>query len=220
MASSSSQKLIDNSIAAAIAAIEIYNKPQFSYRNEVFCMLIVNAWELLFKAKILVDNKDKIEALYVIDPKGNPRLNRSGSPLTIDIYRAIHLTSPAKAIANNVQALIDLRDTCTHYVSKQPIDYLVFSLGSACLRNYQKCIKTWFNKDLLEYNFYILPLGFSNSFKGYRLLDINKEPHEIKRLIELVSKTQEATENEGEYLFNCEIKVTLTSAKKSQMILI
>jgi len=46
-------KLTENSIAASLSAIEVYNKTNFPYRNEVFCILFVNAWELLFKARIL-----------------------------------------------------------------------------------------------------------------------------------------------------------------------
>ncbi len=43
--------LLDKSVQAAISAIEIYNKPDFKYREESFSILMVNAWELLLKAK-------------------------------------------------------------------------------------------------------------------------------------------------------------------------
>jgi hypothetical protein len=48
--------LLENSISAILSAIEIYNKPDFKYRNEIFVILTVNAWELLLKSKILKDN--------------------------------------------------------------------------------------------------------------------------------------------------------------------
>jgi len=41
------RKLRANSKAALIGAIEIYNKPRFEYRDEVFVILLLNAWELL-----------------------------------------------------------------------------------------------------------------------------------------------------------------------------
>ena len=44
------QELAEKSVQAAIAAIEIYNKPNFSYREEAFALLMSNAWELLLKA--------------------------------------------------------------------------------------------------------------------------------------------------------------------------
>ena len=43
-----------------VAAIEIYNKPQFSYRPQSFAILALNAWELLFKAKWLADHKNHL----------------------------------------------------------------------------------------------------------------------------------------------------------------
>jgi len=59
------EKLIDNSLSAALSSIEIYNKPDFKYREEIFTILLINAWELLLKAKILKDANDDITSLYV-----------------------------------------------------------------------------------------------------------------------------------------------------------
>jgi hypothetical protein len=40
-------KLFDKSVAAITAAVEIYNKPGFQYRDETFALLALNAWELI-----------------------------------------------------------------------------------------------------------------------------------------------------------------------------
>lgn len=48
----SHKKLCDNSRAAMLAAIEIYNKPQTTYREQVVTVLVVNAWELILKAAL------------------------------------------------------------------------------------------------------------------------------------------------------------------------
>ena len=47
---SRSNIVLQKSIEAAKAAIELYNKPEFPYRNESFSILMINAWELLLKA--------------------------------------------------------------------------------------------------------------------------------------------------------------------------
>ena len=47
-----------------LAAIEVFNKPSFSYREESFAILAVNAWELLLKAKVLAENGNQMKALY------------------------------------------------------------------------------------------------------------------------------------------------------------
>ena len=48
-----SKELLEKSVQAALSAIEIYNKPDFRYREEVFAILMCNSWELLLKAKAL-----------------------------------------------------------------------------------------------------------------------------------------------------------------------
>lgn len=214
MSKETAEKLIANSVAAALSAIEIYNKPHFYYRNEVFCILIVNAWELLLKAKILKDNKYNIDSIYVYNNKGTLKTNRNNSPLTVEIFGAMDMLDMPEPVEKNIACLIDIRDTSIHYISSQPIDYLVYSLGAACLRNYQKLIKDWFRKDLLEYNFYIMPLGFSHSFQSFKLLDLNKEPEEIKRSINSVSENQKNTTPSDGFVFNCEVQINLTSAKR------
>ena len=47
-----------------VAAIEIYNKPGFPYRNESFTILAINGWELLLKAKWLDLHGNKKRSLY------------------------------------------------------------------------------------------------------------------------------------------------------------
>ena len=62
-----SQELLEKSVSAMISAIEIYNKPDFKYREETFAILAINSWELLLKAKWLKDNNNKIRSLYVYE---------------------------------------------------------------------------------------------------------------------------------------------------------
>ena len=49
---SRSRTLYDKSLSAMLAAIEVYNKPDFFYREETFAILAINGWELLLKARI------------------------------------------------------------------------------------------------------------------------------------------------------------------------
>jgi hypothetical protein len=49
---SASAQISQKSVDAALAAIEIYNKPDFRHREETFAILMTNAWELLLKAWI------------------------------------------------------------------------------------------------------------------------------------------------------------------------
>ena len=50
---------LENSRSAVVGAIEIYEKPTFTHGEEVFVILVLDAWELLLKA-ILSKNRRSI----------------------------------------------------------------------------------------------------------------------------------------------------------------
>jgi len=83
--------LAHKSVQAAIAAIEIYNKPDFHFREEAFSVLMTNSWELLLKAKWLSDHSEDVTSLheYNNDPtdltRQKVRLNRCGNPITFGL---------------------------------------------------------------------------------------------------------------------------------------
>ena len=60
--------LIDKSIGSMLSAIEIYNKPDFKYREETFAILVINSWEILFKARLLKLNAYKLNTIYCYKP--------------------------------------------------------------------------------------------------------------------------------------------------------
>lgn len=93
------RSLLDKSINSMLSAIEIYNKPNFSYREEAFAILAVNAGELVLKAYLLKKCSYKISVLYVMEPvlkkngeksiRKKPRLNRANNPMTIGLFEVI-----------------------------------------------------------------------------------------------------------------------------------
>jgi hypothetical protein len=63
------QSLLDKSINSMLSAIEIYNKPDFKYREETFAILTINSWELLFKARILKLSKYNMKSIYQLEAR-------------------------------------------------------------------------------------------------------------------------------------------------------
>ena len=49
---------------ALFAAVEIYNKPRVEFREQTVAFLLVNAWEVLLKARIVQQNGGKIQSIY------------------------------------------------------------------------------------------------------------------------------------------------------------
>jgi len=60
-----SNTLYNKSLSAILAAIEVYNKPNFFYREETFAILATNRWELLLKARILQLDRNRVSVILV-----------------------------------------------------------------------------------------------------------------------------------------------------------
>ena len=65
-----SAELASKAVQAAVAAIEIYNKPNFSYREEAFSLLMLNGWELLLKT---MPTPRRTSAFIKLGPSPNVR---------------------------------------------------------------------------------------------------------------------------------------------------
>jgi hypothetical protein len=207
--------LCGTSLNCALSAIEIYNKPDFKHREQVFSVLMVNAWELLFKAKILSDSRNRLNAIHVKEGKRYKR-NRTGHHLTLGIFEAMARCAVPPLVAENIERVVEIRDAAMHLTAdSHNLPYVVFTLGAASLRNYSKLIRQWFNLSLSRYNFYILPLGFEFPFTTLSAVDLKKEPEEVALVMSAVAKSQEKgpTNHDGFYLV-CELHATLVSAKK------
>lgn len=169
------RSLLDKSISSMLSAIEIYNKPNFAYREEAFSILMVNAWELIFKAYLLKINKYNIHSVYEMEvikkkdgtpsTRKKPSTNRCGNPKSISIFKAITALETQGKISSNliesINSLIELRDNAIHFINPKEITKQVQELGFASIKNYISIIKTVnLEIDLSDYNFYLMPLAY------------------------------------------------------------
>lgn len=189
-----SRDLAEKSIQAAVAAIEVYNKPNFLYREEAFSLLMANAWELLLKAKWVLDHAEQIESLYelVTDSVGNrvPKTNRSGNPLSYGlVYLASKLVQDAdsgfeKGCNDNIQALVEIRDNAAHFFTKDLyLGRRVLEVGTASLRNYLLLSTEWFQVDLSAYNFFLMPISFYHGFETVEPVSRGHYAPQVQKLL-------------------------------------
>jgi hypothetical protein len=169
--------LLDKARAALITAIEIYNKPEYAYREETFSMLALNAWDLLLKAKVLADNNHNCRSIYAYERRTTLRgekstrryirRNRIGNPHILDLNALIavfeeeHPSRLPPAVKANLEALTEIRANAVHYIDASPqLARLVHEIGAASISNFIKLANRWFSLDLSAYKLSPLPIGY------------------------------------------------------------
>lgn len=175
MAYSKAMQLVHKSIDCMVSAIELYNKPDFKYREEAFSIMAVNAWELLLKAKIVKDNDNKLNSIYireVIKKKDGKSSNkwkwkesRSGNKYTVEIIGAARKLLNKKVIDEiccaNIELLVEIRDNSVHFYNKDKLlAQKIQEISTASIKSYLTLIQDWFSINLGRYNFYLMPLSF------------------------------------------------------------
>lgn len=220
-----SRGLFEKSLASILAAIEIYNKPDFSYREESFSILAINAWEILFKARILQSERNRISSIFAMERKPLKRggtskkwtykRNRSKNPMTINIFRALELLNQKygeqipDSVKKNIEALTEIRDNSIHfYNSDFDLKKKLLELGTATLKNYATLSQKWFGADLSRFNFFIMPLGFVRDLHTAEAINLNQEERKLLKYIDGIQG--QTVENEkSDYSLSLEVNLSI-----------
>lgn len=143
---------VNTSISAAKAAIDSYNRVDFTHKIPASLMFLAQSWELLGKALII--KKEGIEAIYLKD----------GKSITAEkaINRICHkLSLITKDQAEIIQQVISLRNAVTHdtlpKIPSEIITHLLyFSLKTfreTLKANFNSYYKKGFDKDFISISF-------------------------------------------------------------------
>lgn len=194
-----SKELLDRAVAAMVAAIDVYNKPDFPYHAESFMILALNAWELLLKAKWLAANRNRLSSLFVRQNQGGkqPRYKRtrSGTPFTHSLdYLAKKLAEQKvldEACRKNLEALAELRDTAVHFYHRSPeLVERVQEIGMAAVKNFASAAQDWFGEDLSRFNFYLMPLSFVTPPAVTEAVELNKQEKSFLRYVKSLEEDE------------------------------
>lgn len=202
------QTLVDKAISACISAIEIYNKPNFEYREETFSILMVNAWELLLKAKLVKDNEDNRESIYFYI-KGKTVITPSGNAKTIGAVQAMNRLIETKQIPKsvelNIKLLLNIRDDSVHFIHDDvELSTQIQEIGTASLQNFMSLAMSWFSYDFTQFNFYLMPVSF------FHLSDVTSFSidNEVKsNLLSYLRKIEKEEENCNDPNFAISLKL-------------
>lgn len=225
-----SKQLVDRAIAATVAAIEIYNKPDFQYRNETFAVLAVNGWELLLKAKWLLDHKNDIRSLYVVhtqkkkdgtlSKRAKIKETRSGNPFTHGIEfvakRLVQQKELDEKAWRNIAILLEVRDSAVHFYNRSPAFALrLHEVGAASVKNFVGLLDDWFKRDLSGFNLYLLPLSFGGASPRSDAL-LNAE--EKKFLSYLAGVEPKTADPSGRFSVTVNVEVKFVRSKSRDAI--
>lgn len=159
-------KLIEKSIEAFSLAIEVYNKPSIKYRVEGFSLFICNAWELMLKAYLL----RKGESIYYTD--------KPDRTLSLEACVKEVFTNDKDPLRLNLEKIIELRNTSTHYITEE-YEMLYVPLFQSCILNFNEKMKKFHDVDMTDY----IPQNFLTLSVSMKALEnseiIAKYPEEI-----------------------------------------
>ncbi|MCK9555092.1 DUF3644 domain-containing protein [bacterium] len=200
-----------------LAAIEIYNKPQISYRDECFTILLINAWELLLKS-ILSKNKKRI--FYPKERKQNYRsltiqdaLNKVQPVFPIDIQY--------EPIAQNLELLITYRNNAIHFYNQKGFSIVIYGLAQTNITNFRDLMISVFKYDITdEMSINLLPLSFGTSPDPIEFIQKSKNhPCKNKAVAQFLKEISQITtslerQNLDTSRFLTTFNVTLRSVKK------
>ncbi len=153
-------ELLKKSREAALAAVQIFNNPNISFKSESYVVLMIIAWTYLLHAYF---RAQKIEYRYC-QQNGNRRefdKTKHGAYKYWELERYLNeAKSPIdKDTANNLRFLIGLRHEIEHQMTTR-IDDILSARFQACCLNYNEYIKRLFG----DYNGIEKHLSFSLQF--------------------------------------------------------
>ncbi len=139
-----------------IAAIEIYNKPMFSYRDECAVILLLNAWELFLKAILSKNGKS------VFYPKKRKQAYRTLS--WQDAFNRARDFFPAQVsplpVQRNLELLGTYRDNAVHFYNARDFGVVVHALAQTSIKNFRDILEHTFGHRLeSEINWQLMPIG-------------------------------------------------------------
>jgi len=213
----SSRHLLRNAKSALLAAIEIYNKPGFKYRDECFVILLLNAWELFLKALI---SKGGGSIYY---PKKRKEPYRTLS--MVDAFGKVEKSFPKKIgylpVGANLRLLNTYRDNAVHFYNEREFGILIYSLGQTGIVNLKDLMRETFAVDLEDdLSWQLMPLGLKPPIDPIAYISKNARAEKqssatkqfLSALVSSLSEVDDAGADAGRLL--TVFKVALESVKK------
>lgn len=139
-----------------MAAIEIYNKPAFQYRDECVVIMMLNAWELALKA-LLSQNK---QSIFYPKKRKQPYRTLSWQDALTRARPYFPTGLPYSPTQRNLELLGTYRDNAVHFYNAKDFGVVLYALSQTSIKNFRDLMESAFGIRLEnEINWQLLPLG-------------------------------------------------------------
>ena len=110
--------------------------------------------------------------------------------------------------------MIELRDSSVHFYNSSPnFAQKLQEIGAASLENFVSLVSEWFNRDLSEFNFYLMPLSFVDLPTQTKAIVSNKEEQNFLNYLEHLE-----VEADSKYFVTVDIGVRLLRSSKKNAL--
>ena len=178
--------------AALLAAVEMGNKTVIPYREETFSLQLLNSWETLLKARIVQQNRNRLEAIY--KKESNKRFVRdphTKSPYTIKFVEALNRAGVPQNVKINLLGVNAMRNDVAHLGTLSvELRNHVLRYGTASVVNFAKLYQEWFGEQVAIP--YLLPIAFVG--KSQILLAGKKGDFRQRQLLNYLSQLVRSTD--------------------------
>ena len=189
------KRLLGNSKAAMMAAIEIYNKPMFKYRDECTVILLLNAWELILKA-VLSKNK---KSVFYPKKRNHPYRTLSWHDALLRAKTYFPNTVSYLPVQRNLEMLGIYRDNAVHFYNAADFSVMLYALAQTSIVNYRDILLEVFGLRLEnEINWQLLPLGIRPPIDIVTYLAGQREVGSATAVSQFLSELVRATEEVNE----------------------
>lgn len=215
------EKLFDKSVAAVLVAVELYNKPYFSYREESFVLFIIHAWEMLLKAKWLKENNNKESCLCIKTSGREYEKTHAGTPKTLSFDKMIGLLQSKNLlhdeVIRNLQGFRTLRNSVEHFLTEsKALEKQILEYALANLQNFRLLAKEWFDKDLDAMNIPV-PLSLKEPTPSVAS-SANKGNKDIRALLSYLEReTQGSSDPKSPYAVKIAYEISFKKDNKNGM---
>ncbi|MBA8089875.1 DUF3644 domain-containing protein [Citrobacter sp. RHBSTW-00696] len=197
------KSLLKRSLDAFVLSLEVYNRPTLDNRVEAFCILSVNAWELLLKAEIL-----KYSGMDSVFKKNGYSIS-----VTDAINKRLQQNDPVK---KNLDTLIELRDGAIHLLLPELQPELSRLFQANVLNYQQRYLKETGMSPLAGQSVGMLSLVVDGPKSDIATIKENYGEMTANVASEFLTRFHKATkeQNSNEFSISIDYKLTLTKCEK------